>query len=365
MSILDKPLAAGPRRRRRRWPFFVLPPVILGLIILLWIGPGTDAAFVQHFFTSPQHFTYSGHSGYVSSLAWSRDGRRIASASGDGTVQVWDASSGGHVLTYRGHKQDVTALAWSPDGRYLASGGLDTTTQVWDASTGQNLFTYHGQTDVIFSLSWSPDSQELASASEDGSVQVWRALTGQLLFETQNPLTKRNGLTFRQGWSSVAWSPDGRYLAAGSVGNAEVFNAHNGQLVSDAFGFHNGEIDSLAWSPNSHYLATGQSSGDIDVWDAATAQNVFTFNGTPADVFSVAWSPDSQRIASGGGDALVSVWDALSGKHLFVYRGHADVYPGHFGSNAAVYTIAWSPDGKHIASGGNDNTAQVWPAPAD
>src|SRR5207245_2883081 len=110
MSILDKPLATAQQRRRRRWPFFLLAPLILLLLILLFIGPGTDANFLQHFFTPPQHFTYSGHSNYISGVAWSPDGKRIASASGDQTAQVWDADNGSHVLTYRGHNGAVAAL---------------------------------------------------------------------------------------------------------------------------------------------------------------------------------------------------------------------------------------------------------------
>src|SRR5258708_5164943 len=94
MSILNKPLdAERQKRKRRRWLFFLLAPLIVLVLVLLFIGPGTDIAFVQHFFTVPRHVTYSGHSAYVSSLAWSPDGRRIASASGDHTVQVLHASA--------------------------------------------------------------------------------------------------------------------------------------------------------------------------------------------------------------------------------------------------------------------------------
>ena len=128
MSILDKPLVDRPPRSRR--PFIIAAIILLLLLFCAITGVGNDVGFVVHFVSAPAHFTYSGHSNYVSAVAWSPDGRRIASASGDGTVQVWNASNGGNVLIYRGHRSDVSTVAWSPDGTKIASGGLDTTVQV-------------------------------------------------------------------------------------------------------------------------------------------------------------------------------------------------------------------------------------------
>src|SRR5437867_1982910 len=122
------------RRIWRRPSGRTITIAIIILVLLLIIGSYIDfpksIVFVQHFFTPPKHFTYTGHSDYVSSVAWSPDGKRIASASGDGTVQVWNASSGGHVLTYRGHANDALAIAWASDGHTLASGYLNGTIQV-------------------------------------------------------------------------------------------------------------------------------------------------------------------------------------------------------------------------------------------
>src|SRR5437870_12510533 len=119
MSILDKPLT--PRTRRSRWRVFLSLGILLILLITLFVFTDVraDIAMVVHFVSAPNHFTYSGHSNYVSAVAWSPDGKRIASASGDHTVQVWDAANGGHILTYRGHSSDVTSLSWSPDGKYI------------------------------------------------------------------------------------------------------------------------------------------------------------------------------------------------------------------------------------------------------
>ncbi len=120
--------------------------------------------------------TYRGHTTAVESVAWSPDGRRIASASDDNTVQVRDASTGSHVFTYRGHTAAVYAVAWSPDGtRIASSGGI--TVQVWDAADGSHVFTYRGHSAAIYgvyTVAWSPDGTRIASGSL-GIVQVWVA----------------------------------------------------------------------------------------------------------------------------------------------------------------------------------------------
>src|SRR5437588_5050736 len=114
--------------------------------------------------------TYRGHSDVVRSARWSPDGKHIASASDDGTVQVWNADNGSRILTYRGHSSLVYSAAWSPDGKHIASASDDHTVQVWDASNGGQLFTYRGHSDDVISASWSPDGKRIASASQDYTV---------------------------------------------------------------------------------------------------------------------------------------------------------------------------------------------------
>jgi WD domain, G-beta repeat len=153
-------------------------------------------------------YTYRGHSGGVITVAWSPNGRRIASVSDD--VQVWDAADGGHVFTYRGHSNDqnvfVSAVAWSPDGRRIASGSMDV--QVWDAADGSHVFTYRGHSSYVHAVAWSPDGKRIASGGDDGTIQVWDAVDGSHVF------------TYRghsEDVTTVAWSPDGKRIASGSA----------------------------------------------------------------------------------------------------------------------------------------------------
>jgi WD40 repeat protein len=160
-------------------------------------------------------YIYRGHSASVVTVAWSPDGKRIASGSNDSTVQVWDATNGGHVYTDHGHVGRVNAVVWSPDGKRIASGSADTTSQVWDAVNGGHVLVYRGQTDAVWSVAWSPDGKRIVSGSGnidtgkgDTTAQVWDATNG-------GPILIYRGQS-EPVWS-VAWSPDNTLVASGSA----------------------------------------------------------------------------------------------------------------------------------------------------
>src|SRR5947209_14681649 len=157
-------------------PSRILMPLTLCIAILLTScsAPGTASTSPQTTSTPQAIYQgiYRGHSNGVSAIAWSPDGKRIASASYDKTVQVWDAATGHLFFTYRGHANWVIAVAWSPDGKRIASASFDRTVQVWDATTGKHLLTYRGHSGTVTAVAWSPDGHLLASASYDKTVQI-------------------------------------------------------------------------------------------------------------------------------------------------------------------------------------------------
>jgi len=288
---------------------------------------------------------YHGHSQRVEIVMWSPDGDRIASGALDGTVQVWNAATGKLLLTYPGHSSRIKALAWSPDGTRIASWGDVGTIQIWDTITGNNTITY--SIDSIFkALAWSPDGDRIASGAFDGTVQVWNAATGKLL------------LTYpgHSSWiKALAWSPDGTHIAScvdsyPSDKMVHIWDATTGNNITT---YNTDVAYTVAWSPNGNYIAVGGSS-QIQVWNTVTEDLLLTYyHGHSNGVDVVAWSPDGTRIASydsygASGGGMVHIWDASTGKTIFTPNNHV----------ADVHYVSWSPGGAYIACAGYG--VEIW-----
>ncbi|HLI89997.1 MAG TPA: serine/threonine-protein kinase [Ktedonobacteraceae bacterium] len=290
-------------------------------------------------------YTYRGHDAQVWSAAWSPDGKRIASASSDKTVQVWNASDGMLLYTYTGHSDTVYAVTWSPDGRRVASASYDRTVQVWDATTGFYPITYTGHTSWVWTVAWSPDGLRIASGGGDRTVQVWDAATGDALY------TYRGHTGFVH---NLAWSLDSKSIvSSASDMTAQVWNASTGANL-DTYRPYQAAAWGNCWSPNGERIASGCDDKTVQVWDAIGGDHRYVYYGHSDFVYSVAWSPDGERIASGGDDKTVQIWNAVDGSDAVTYQGHT----------LGVRSVAWSPDGKRIVSASWDKTIKVWAAPA-
>lgn len=285
--------------------------------------------------------TLTGDTGWLRCLAWSPDSTRLASG-GDHTVRIWDTRTGEQALT-RTCEYSPRWIAWSPDGRYLATDHGRETIQIWAPGTGQAVRTLASQPHYIESLAWSPNSQKIA-AGADRVVQIWNAASGELI----HTLTGHT-----DGQVRAVWSPDGQYLASGSsrVGDPlRIWDAANGLLVQTLTSrpAHE-ESSTVTWSPDGRYLASGKDGylEAIFIWDARTWEHVQTLNSYTEKVTALAWSPDGRQIATSSGDSCGRIWDASTGelRQTFGSRYYSSV-PGR-----NHYPLAWSPDGRRIAHG--------------
>ena len=290
--------------------------------------------------------TLLGHGDWISSIAFSPDGKRIVSGSGDKTIKVWDAATGDELMTLRGHKEYVKSVAFGPDGKRIVSGSGDKTIKIWDAATGAELMTLHGHGRSINLVAFSPDGKCIVSGSADNTIKVWDAATGAEV------MTLRG---HTDGVRSVAFSPDGKRIASGSDDQTiKIWDAATGAELMTIRGhdFWGGSIGSIAFSPDGKRIISGSDDTTIKVWDAATGAELTTLRGHGNSVDSIAFSPDGKRIISCSGDNTIKVWDAETGAELMTLRGHGNW----------VNSIAISPDGKRIASGSFDETVKVWDA---
>jgi WD40 repeat protein/serine/threonine protein kinase len=293
-----------------------------------------------------------GHPDSVNCVAFSPDGRRLASGSSDGTVKVWDYATGQEPPAPKGHPDSVNCVAFSPDGRCLASGSTDQTVKIWDSATGKELHTLRGQAKAVWSVAFSPDGRRLASGSRDNAVKVWDAATGQDLL-TLKTHSKRvheaGGVPIVPEGRGVAFSPDGRLLAAGSADDTvTIWDGATGQELRTLV--HANWVNSVAFSPDGRLLASGSADNTVRIWDAATGQELASFREHALQVDSVAFSPDGRYVASGSADATVKIWDTANSKEPFTFKGGANV----------VRCVAFSPDGRRLASGDENNTVKVW-----
>jgi WD40 repeat protein len=262
-------------------------------------GGPFDGVEVWDVDSGKQIISLTGYSRPVSSVTFSPGGSILATASYDGRIKLWSANTWRELATIDGHKQQIESIAFSPDGRTMASASWDKTLKLWDVATMREIKSFEGHTDWVWSIAFSPDGQKLASASEDKTVKIWSVSLGREL------------ATFKG---------------------------------------HSASVYSVAFSPDGAKLASGSIDRTARIWDVASGKEIATLNGHALDVRSVAFAPDGKILATGGWDRQVKLWDTTTWRETATLKGHSE----------GIWELAFSPDGKSLVTGGEDDTAKLW-----
>lgn len=266
-------------------------------------GIGTISPQLFNATTGKLIATLEGHKGAVTTADWSRDGKFLATASADKTVKIWDPA-GKLLRTLTGHESTVSDLAWLGDGR-IATASADKMVRIFVPDSDAPHKTLKGHTHPVTSIAWSRDGKMLCSVSADRNIAVWNQ-------ETEKPFKV---LQTETDLRVVAISPDGKFLATGSIDDVVRVYSLPTLKVEYSLEVRGSPKDctSLAWSPDGTLLASGRANHTMQIWSAKTQAMIHSVQ-TMAPVHSVAWAPDGKTLAAATADRSIRFYDMSSGK---------------------------------------------------
>jgi WD40 repeat protein len=308
---------------------------------ILAAGDGSGTVWLWNVTTGQQlgHLTY-GHE-YVTSVAFSRNGKTLAVAGGSGT-ELWAVTPRRLIGRLPAPAGGVSSVAFSADGHTLATGDDDGTVRLWDVATRHLAGRLADSQERVNSVAFSPNGQILAAGASDGTVRLWDTATHR----QTGLLTASTG-----GVVSVAFSAHGQTLAAGNDNGTVQLWSLAEYLPTGLLSAHTGGVRSVAFSPNGHILATGDRDGMVRLWNVATRQQAGRLDTGQRPVDSVAFSPVGETLATGSHDGAVQLWNAAADRLI------GDLPTG---TTSPVDSVAFSPDGKTLAASDQAGVVRLW-----
>ena len=267
---------------------------------------------------------------FITSLAFSPDGKRIVLASNNKTVYIWDVETKKEIRRLEGHTDRVNSAAFSPDGKQIVTASTDNTVRIWDAETGKEIHSLAGHLGSVYSAAFSPDGKRIVSAGWDQIVRIWDVETNKVIRQLEGHTHYVN---------SVAFSSDGkRIISAAKDNTVHIWDVRlNPEIKLRRLKGHTSRVNFTAFSPDGTRIASASDDNTIPIWDVETGKEIRKLEGHTNHVFSAAFSPDGERIVSASSDQTVRIWDALSGKEI-----------RKLDTDDFVTFATFSPDGKQI-----------------
>jgi WD40 repeat protein len=284
------------------------------------------------------------HNARVQGVAFSPDGKKLASTSWDNSIHLWDRRTGKPLLEIINEPEGIFSVVFSPDGKQLATGGRDGTLTLWDVETGKLVFKKKGHDDRVTALAFSPDGLQIASAG--GNICVWNSKTGAEIRNLPSPL--RFGPGDSQG---VAFSPDGKLLAGSYREQIHVWDVTRGNTKVVIPKAHLPIVTSLVFSDDKNLISGGHST--VCTWDVATGKQVRELKAGNGHGGSLA--------LSGGGKILsaaywnkIRVWNNHTGESMRVIADYRNAFGPH------AHNLAITRDGATLAAAAEDHVVRVW-----